>query len=432
MRWVRLSKKQLQLMTWWTDKSPYFSYNGVIAEGAIRSGKTLVMSSSFIFWSMTSFNNRIFAICGKTVGSLRRNVIMQLKEALSGRGYKVIDRQSENKLVISYNDHANVYYLFGGRDERSQDLIQGITLAGVFLDEVALMPRSFVEQAMARCSVTGSKFWFNCNPEGPQHWFYQEIILNSENMKLLRIHFALEDNLSLDKNTVERYKSMFQGIFYRRFILGEWAYKDGVIYDCYDEAKNTYSHGDREKILPSIILENDPHDGYPIYGCDYGIYNPQVFLEVYKYNKPGEKIPYFFVDNEYYYDGRKSMKQKTDDEYIEDYLRFVGNKYNKGMIIDPSASSLIVAAHKRGIRTQKANNDVQEGIRLVYSLMNIGHIKINKDRCKNLINEIGLYSWNEKRTEIGKEDVIKQNDHALDALRYAIRTTTSPYTVFGN
>lgn len=431
MKWKRLSKKQLQLLTWWMKESPYFSYNGIIAEGAIRSGKTLVMSTSFLFWSMSNFNNQVFAICGKTVGSLRRNVITQLKEVLIGRGYKVIDRQGENKLIVVGNKSRNTYYLFGGRDERSQDLIQGITLAGLLLDEVALMPRSFVEQAMGRCSVEGSKYWFNCNPEGPQHWFYQEIVLKAQERKFLRIHFRLEDNLSLSKETLDRYNSMFSGIFYRRFILGEWAFADGVVYDCFDKDKNTYAHADREKVLPRIIIENDPHDGYPYYGTDYGIFNPHVYLEIYKYNKPGEKVPYFFVDNEYYYDGRKSMKQKTDDEYIDDYIKFVDGKRNKGMIVDPSASSLIVAAHKRGIRTMKANNDVQDGIRLVYSLLNMGHILINRDRCQNLISELGLYIWNEKRGEIGKEEVVKQHDHTLDALRYVVRSTTPLIAVFG-
>lgn len=431
MKWKTLSRKQLQLMTWWTEKSPYKNHHGIIAEGAIRSGKTLIMSTSFVLWSMFSYENQVFAICGKTVGSLRRNVITQLKEVLIGRGYKVIDRQSENKLIIIGNGKKNIYYLFGGRDERSQDLIQGITLAGVLLDEVALMPRSFVEQAMGRCSVEGAKYWFNCNPEGPQHWFYKEIVMQAEDKKFLRLHFRLEDNLSLSQETIDRYNNMFTGIFYKRFILGEWAFADGVVYDCFDESINTYTNENREKVLPPIIRENDPHDGYPIYGVDYGVYNPQVFLEIYKYNKPGDKVPYFFVDREYYYDGRKEMDQKSDDEYIEDFIKFVNGKRNKGMIIDPSASSLIVAAHRKGIRTMKANNDVQEGIRVVYALLRAGHIIINKDECPNLINEFGLYIWNSKRVEIGKEEVVKQNDHALDALRYAIRSTTPVGVVFG-
>lgn len=431
MKWKQLSKKQLQLLTWWTKESPYKNYSGIIAEGSIRSGKTLVMSTSFLLWSMSEFNNQVFAICGKTVGSLRRNVITQLKEVMAGRGYKVLDRQTENKLVVVRGNVRNTYYLFGGRDERSQDLIQGITLAGVMLDEVALMPRSFVEQALGRCSVTGSKAWFNCNPEGPQHWFYQEWVLKAKERKILRIHFRIEDNLSLSQDIIDRYNTMFSGIFYKRFILGEWAFADGVVYDCFTKEKNTYSDSERGNVLPRIVLDNDPFDGYPIYGVDYGVFNPQVFLEVYKYSKPGDKIPYFFVDNEYYYDSRKKMKQKTDDEYIDDFIKFNDGKRYKAMIVDPSASSLIVTAHKKGINTRKANNEVQSGIRMVYTLLNSGHILINRDKCPNLISELGLYIWNEKRGKTGKEEVVKQNDHALDALRYTIYTTTPDSLVFG-
>lgn len=431
MEWQQFSKKQLQLLTWWADNSPYKNMNGIIAEGAVRSGKTLLMSFSFVAWSMNNFDHQQFAICGKTVGSLRRNVVTVLKDALNGRGFKVIDRQTENKLVISYKGKVNTYYLFGGRDERSQDLIQGITLAGVLLDEVALMPRSFVEQAMARCSITGSTLWFNCNPEGPNHWFYKELVLKAQEKKLIRIHLGLDDNLSLSEEIKDRYRSNFKGIFYRRFILGEWAFADGVVYDCYSEEKNTYTNATRDQVLPYYIKENDPPYGYPYYGTDYGVFNPQVFLEVYKVMKAGDRIPYFYVDKEYYYNSREKMAQKTDDEYVSDLEKFIGGKHHRGMIVDPSASSLMVAASKRGIKNTKANNDVMEGLRMVYSLMSTGHILINKDNCPNLVSEIGLYCWDEKKGENGKELVVKKNDHALDALRYVVATTTQPFLVLG-
>ena len=289
------------------------------------------------------------------------------------------------------------------------------------------MPRSFVEQALARCSVTGSKAWFNCNPEGPNHWFYVEHVKNAKKAGWLRLHFSLDDNLSLSEDIKERYRNNFTGIFYKRFILGEWAFADGVVYDCFTTEGNTYSNMDREKVLPYQILENDPQGGYPYYGTDYGIYNPQVFLEVYKIRKDGDRVPYFYVENEYYYNSRKAMKQKTDEEYIQDLKQFIGDKYYKTLIIDPSASSLIVAAERNGIKAIKANNDVEDGITMVHSLLSTGHILINRDNCPNLINELGLYVWDEKKGEKGKEQPVKANDHALDALRYVVATTTSPF-----
>lgn len=425
-KWSKFSKKQLQLLTWWMPKNPYSSYNGVIAEGAIRSGKTIIMALSFLVWSMSQYNLTSFAICGKTVGSLRRNVITPLKERLWARGYKVIDRKAENYLVVSKGKVSNVYYLFGGRDERSQDLIQGITLGGVLLDEVALMPRSFVEQAMARCSIAGSKFWFNCNPESPNHWFYVEHVKKAEELKYIRIHFDLEDNYSLDKQIIERYKAQFKGIFYRRFILGEWAFADGVIFDSFDEGKNTYTNATRDIVLPIQIREKDyAHGAAPWYSADYGVYNPSVFLKAYKFKKKGEKLPYYYVDDEYYYDGRKKQKQKTDEQYIADFAYFSSKDADmKALIVDPSASSLITAARQKGFRTMKADNDVMEGIRHVHTLFATGHLLINKDNCPNLISELCLYIWNEKRSEIGKEEPVKANDHACDALRYIVQTTS--------
>ena len=430
MKWERLSKKQLQLLTWWMPNSPFQNSNGVIAEGAIRVGKTTVGSLSYILWSMSVFKNQQFIICGKTIGSLRRNVITPLKDILYARGYNLFERKNENTLVVSDGKNRNTYFLFGGRDERSQDLVQGITAAGAFLDEVALMPQSFVEQVLARCSVAGSKLWFNCNPEGPSHWFYLEHVLKYKEKGYVRIHFNLEDNLSLSKEIVYRYKNMFTGIFYERFILGKWAFADGVIYDCYNEAKNTYAEANKKDVLPIAILEHDKvNGGTPFYGCDYGIYNPQVYLEGYKIRKSGDPVPYFYIENEYYYDGRKSMRQKTDSEYVSDFLSFVDDKQCKQVIIDPSASSLIAAMRSEGIAVMKAKNDVNDGIRIVYELMASGHILINKDRCKNLISELGLYIWNDKKTERGIDEPVKQNDHCCDALRYLINSTTNKYEV---
>ncbi|MGI6579927.1 MAG: PBSX family phage terminase large subunit [Saccharofermentanales bacterium] len=224
------SKKQLQVLTWWTETSPVKSYDGIIADGAIRSGKTISMSLSFVLWAMTSFDNQNFAMCGKTILSFRRNVIFWLKLMLRSRGYEFSENRSDNLLTVWRGNTVNYFYLFGGKDERSQDLIQGVTLAGVFFDEVALMPESFVNQATGRCSVEGSKFWFNCNPEGSSHWFLLNWIKQNKQKRLLYLHFTMEDNLSLSENIKERYRSMYSGIFYKRYVLGEWAAAEGAIY----------------------------------------------------------------------------------------------------------------------------------------------------------------------------------------------------------
>ena len=107
------------------------------------------------------------------------------------------EKRTENLVTVNFQGHQNQFYIFGGRDESSASLIQGITFAGVLLDEVALMPKSFVEQACARCSVAGSRLWFNCNPAGPNHWFYKEWVQEAEKRNCLRLHFTMKDNPSL-------------------------------------------------------------------------------------------------------------------------------------------------------------------------------------------------------------------------------------------
>ena len=180
------------------------------------------MSVGFFLWSMTMFDGKVFGLCGKTIASLRRNVLGTLKNQLRARGYTATERRADNLLVVTKGSKVNMFYIFGGKDESSQDLIQGITLAGVLFDEVALMPESFVNQATARCSVEGSKFWFNCNPGSVTHWFYQGWVLKCRKRKLLYLHFTMEDNLTLSEETKARYRSQYSGVFYKRYILGQW------------------------------------------------------------------------------------------------------------------------------------------------------------------------------------------------------------------
>lgn len=418
IKYVAFSKKQLQLLTWWTDESPYHDLNGVIAEGAIRAGKTIIMGLSFILWSMQKSSDINYAICGKTVASTRRNIIEPLIEMLKQRKFKVIDRKTEGKLIVIKNNNKNTYYIFGGKDEGSASLIQGITLGGVLFDEVALMPRSFVEQAMARCSVNGSKYWFNCNPEGPQHWFYVEHILKWKERKYIRIHFCLEDNPSLSKERIDNYKSLYTGIFYKRFILGEWAFANGIVYDMVTD-ENFYYNSNRKSVVPIKIIENDIK---PYYGVDFGTANPQVYLEVYKYVDYAKKEMCFYVENEYYWNSRKKLMQKTPDEYVSDFNNWC--KEFSYLIIDPSATPLKAAHRKYGHNAINAKNNVEEGIIGLSTLFANKMIKINKDNCPNLCAELGLYRWNEKKLNNGVEEVLKENDHCCDALRYAIMTST--------
>ena len=398
------SKKQRMVLNWWCKDSPVKDSDGIIADGAIRSGKTVSMSLSFIMWAMSSFNGENFAMCGKTIGSFRRNVLSGLKMMLHSRGYTVADHRADNLVIITKGDVTNYFYIFGGKDERSQDLIQGITLAGVFFDEVALMPESFVNQATGRCSVDGSKYWFNCNPNGPYHWFKTGWIDKREEKHMLYLHFTMDDNLSLSEKIKERYRSMYTGVFFKRYILGLWAMAEGIIYDMFN---------------PDVHVTDQEQELYPsgrYISIDYGTQNATVFLLWEK-----SLLGTWCCTKEYYYSGRDKGKQKTDAEYADDLKAFVGKKKIKSVIVDPSAASFIAELRKRGFVVIKAKNSVEDGIRLVGTLLNQKRILFYKC-CVNTIKEFASYIWDDKAAEHGEDKPVKQHDHCMDAVRYFCTT----------
>ena len=397
---MAFSEKQRQIM-----RFPYTKFEALICDGAVRSGKTSIMSLSFFLWAMGNFNNCAFAFCGKSVGAVERNIVTPL---LSIRylvdNFCVHYNRSDHVIIARRGKRENRIYLFGGKDESSYTLIQGITLAGVLLDEVALMPRSFVEQALARCSVEGARFWFNCNPENPMHWFRQEWILNPEKHNALHLHFLMDDNPSLSEEVKARYQHTYSGVFYQRYVLGQWVMSEGVIYSMFDQTENVYRPDQR----PADMVWSSTR----IISCDYGTANPCRFLDIYD---NGEVIR---VDREYDWDSRRESLQKTDKEYADDLMAFMGEKWCT-VIVDPSAASFIAELRSRGVYVIPANNDVPDGIRKTANLIQ-RRIILVCDRCVRLIDEMGTYMWDDKAAQRGDEKPIKQQDHSEDALRYFV------------
>lgn len=398
MKFKPFSKKQLKVLSWWKVDGIKDKYDAIIADGSVRSGKTVSMSISFLIWAMDTFSDCNFAICGKTVRSCRRNVIKPLINMLKHR-YDIKDKRSENSLIVSKKGKTNTFYIFGGKDESSQDLIQGVTLAGVLLDEVALMPHSFVEQALARCSVEGARFWFNCNPDNPNHWFYQEWVLKAENKHALRLKFLMDDNLSLSDKVKQRYYSLYQGTFFRRFILGEWVIAEGLVYQDYnDHIKDKLWDGNPDELVGRWYIS-----------MDYGTINPcSMGLWCVTDNEA------IRVD-EYYYNSRKEGYQRTDEEHYAELERLAGDRYIEYVIIDPSAASFKATIKKHGkFFVKSAKNDVLNGIRTTSQMLNDGRIKIGV-KCKASQEEFDMYRWDDKAEE---DKVIKENDHAMDDIRY--------------
>ena len=387
---LRFSAKQLRVLTWWRDPRR----EAVICDGAVRSGKTFSMALSFFCWAMGRFQGEQFAICSQTVEAARRNVVKPVEAALCSLGFSIKEQVSRGRLVVKFCGRENVFYLFGGRDERGAGRIQGITLAGALLDEAALMPRSFVEQAVARCSAAGAKVWFGCNPESGEHWFYKEWILKAEERRALRVQFRMEDNPSLSRETLEKYKRSFRGSFYKRFILGEWCTAQGRVYDFFDE-----SWVER--------VPEGPFEEWRI-SCDYGTVNPTSM------GLWGRKGSTWYRVDEYYYDSRREGRQKTDGEYARDLETLAAGKHIRRVVVDPSACSFMACLRERGWPVAAADNQVLTGIRVTADLLKRGRLVICRP-CREAIREFSLYCWAGK----GERDrVVKEFDHAMDDIRY--------------
>lgn len=422
-RFRPFSKKQRKVLNWWCRSSPVRDYNGIIADGAIRSGKSVAMSLGFVIWAMSEFEACNFAMCGKTIGSFRRNVLFWLKLMLRSRGYSVSEQRTENLVIVKRNDVQNYFYVFGGKDERSQDLIQGITLAGVFFDEVALMPESFVNQATGRCSVDGSKFWFNCNPGSPAHWFKTGWIDKRADKRLLYLHFTMDDNLSLSEAVKERYRSTYTGVFFKRYILGEWKSADGVIYRQFADDPERFI---LDEVPADIIIGTMGLDfggnGSAHAGCLVGItrgYRSIVILD------------------EYYRKEVIDPGMLTDD--VCGFVQRSQAQVRATSIWCDSAETTLI----KGIRTEvfarhipvevrnARKGEIIDRIRLCDMLMSQGRFFIMR-RCRHTIAALSEAVWDSKSpTKDRRLDDGSTNIDSLDALEYALEPHANRLIEFG-
>lgn len=390
------SKKQRKVLSWWQDPK-YSGFDAIICDGAVRSGKTLSMSLSFAAWAMRNFDRTDFAICGKTLTSTRRNLTDRLVSDLRDLGFDVRERISRNYFDVRFRGITNRFYIFGGKDESSASLIQGMTLGGVLLDEVVLMPRSFVEQAIARCSLEGSKLWFNCNPDNPSHWFYTEWIKKANEKNALYIHFDMSDNPGLSKKVLKRYETLYSGAFYERYVLGKWCAVSGVVYPMFSEDVH-------------VVSPPDHCSRYAV-SCDYGTVNPASF------GLWGYSDGVWYRLKEYYFSSKREGRLRTDEEHYKALEELCGKIRPEAVVCDPSAASFIecIRRHAR-FKVLPAKNDVISGIRRVSDALKSGKIRFSRE-CKDSIREFSLYRWDERS---GKDTVIKENDHAMDDIRYFV------------
>ncbi|MDE5884880.1 MAG: PBSX family phage terminase large subunit [Oscillospiraceae bacterium] len=399
MIFQKLSEKQKQIFRWCYDPKKY----ALICAGSVRSGKTAAMSCSFVHWAMSQFDRQNFAFCGNTVQATERNILMTIQQMTDITYYYTLKYiGSKHVLTISGGGHENYFYIFGGKDESSYKLVQGITLAGILFDEVALQPESFVNQAIARTlSVENAKLWFNCNPDSPEHWFYKTWIMQTdagERPDVLHLHFEMQDNPIMTPEKIAKTTMLYSGVFYDRYIKGLWVLAEGLVYGTvFDKNRHIIKNYDTKNAIEYYI------------SIDYGTLNPcSMGLWAVEKDK-AVRI------KEYYYDGRTRGVQKTDEEYYAALEQLANDSRIQHVIIDPSAASFITTIKRHGkFSVRQARNDVLNGIRTTMNFLERDKLFFC-DCCRDSIREFGLYRWDEKSE---KDTVIKENDHAMDDIRY--------------
>lgn len=409
-----ISEKQKKILAF-----PYSEYSALICDGAVRSGKTSIMMWAFVKWAMDSFDGCRFGICGKTVDSATKNIIipfisMSLTRELYGFRWKRTDKVME----IQRGTTINYFEVFGGKDESSYTLIQGRTLAGVLLDEVVLMPRSFVEQALTRCSVHGARLWFSCNPASPHHWFYTEWIKRHAERNALYLHFEMTDNPGLSAETLAMYENMFAGVFYERYVRGRWVAAEGVIYRDFADNAERY-------IIDDPLEWAEAHGtGFAVIsiGVDFGGTKSATKFQATGITRRYEAVA---LTEEYIKDGE--MDPDALNRKFETFVRTVTAKYGAGQTRADSAETVLIrglahTAQAKGLETQvkKALKlPIIDRIRLVTLLVKQERFFVSRS-CPHLIDALKTAIYDPDKFEDERLDNGTTDIDSLDAMEYSI------------
>nr|DAM12846.1 MAG TPA: large terminase [Caudoviricetes sp.]DAN82297.1 MAG TPA: large terminase [Caudoviricetes sp.]DAV27864.1 MAG TPA: large terminase [Caudoviricetes sp.] len=409
-----ISAKQKKILAY-----PYSKYDALICDGAVRSGKTSIMMWAYVRWAMENFSGQRFGVCGRTVDSCTKNIIVPFTAmSLAKERYIVRWRRGDKVMEVRRGAVTNYFEVFGGKDEASYTLIQGRTLAGVLLDEVVLMPRSFVEQALARCSVDGARLWFSCNPGSPHHWFYQEWIKRSRERNALYLHFEMTDNPGLSKRTLERYENMYAGIFYDRYVRGLWVAAEGIVYK--DFANDT------EKYLIGDPLEWAKQNGTSFsiisIGVDFGGTKSAT-----KFQATGITKNFRVVALEEEYIKNEEIDPDALNRRFATFCQLITSKYGYSQTRADSAETVLIrgldhTAQKLRLGTQVKNAlkmQITDRIRLVVLLMKQGRFKVSRN-CPHLIDALQSAIYDPDKFEDERLDDGTSDIDSLDAFEYSI------------
>ncbi len=363
-----------------------------LLEGSVSSGKTWVSLVLWGFWVATMPADKLYLMCGKSLTTLKRNCLIPLEE-LFGRSN------------FQFSTSAKEAYLFGRRilleganDARSESKIRGLTLQGAYCDELTLFPRDFFVMLLSRLRVPGAKLIATTNPDSPEHWLKKEYIDRRTELDMLVVRFLLDDNTTLDPQYVAAVKAEYTGVFYNRFILGEWCLAEGIVYPQFDRTQH--------------MRQLEEPQGKWYISVDYGTLNAfSAGLWCYDGNTA-------YRVSEWYYSGREQRRQLTNAQYLKHIQALAEGKKIESVIVDPSAASFITELRQAGFTVRKGRNDVVDGIRRVSTALQQGKLLFSPD-CRDCIREFSLYRWDEKAAE---DRPIKENDHAMDDVRYFVST----------
>ena len=380
-----------------------------ILHGSVRSGKTWISLVLWAFWMLTMPEDAAYLMVAKTLTSLRRNCL-DLLETLVGKSNFSYSLAAKQAVLFG-----RTVYLEGVNDARAESKIRGMTLQGAYCDELTLFTQDFFTMLLSRLSMPEAKLFGTTNPDSPNHWLKSEYLDRSQELDLMEMRFTSNDNEFLDPEYVRQLKREYTGVFYERFILGNWVIAEGLVYSMFSEKEHVVH------VLPECCAHPEKGQGEYYISVDYGTKNPFSAGLWCVSGGGATRIA------EYYYDGRKSKKPRTDEEHYAALEKLIRHEvWNSGrrtvesypiqcVVIDPSAASMIECIRRHGsFSVRAAKNDVIPGIGITGSLLAAGKLKIHAD-CKDCIREFGIYSWDEKAKG---DQVIKENDHAMDDTRY--------------
>lgn len=385
-----------------------------IWEGAVRSGKTIASLLRWLFFVAQAPRGGALVVCGKTLDTVYRNVFGPLMDpAITGPASKYINYTRGASSAVILGRHIEI---ITANDARAEGRLRGLTAAGAYVDELTLLPEPFFAQLLARLSVPGAKVFCTTNPDGPAHWARKKFLLRQGELDLRSWKFTLDDNPALDPAYVASLKNEYTGLWYRRFILGDWCLAEGAVYNMFDERTH-------------VVKDLPPIRHWLGAGIDDGSTNPFAGVLL------GMGVDgILYAVSEYRFDAKLALVPKTHPELADDveaWLQGVPIPHTgitgvnpEHLVIDPAAKMLRTTMDRRGWPVMKGNNAVLDGIRTVSGLLTLGGLKVHES-CTALLDELPGYSWDEKAAERGEDKPIKADDHSLDALRYVVHSLRS-------